>query len=280
MISVITCIHNQQPEYFKRCANSVFDQGPSLEWILIDDGSTSAFKQSYREVLDGISNSDKQTRWIELDRNVGLSQARNFGIAAASGDWVFVLDSDDELVPGALDNVMRAPDQASLIAFASEFGSPEQGFEQRKLEYWETLFKRYGLGLLDPFLWFDFYYHGIVARQALLLEIGGYREQLRVGEDQDILLRACEVAGKDSVLFIDELGYRYRENPHGVCATNWPEVERNYAWTMTEAARRRGARFTGCRLRGRRPVGNALVDEYEYLLGTRWVGWEDCREWA
>lgn len=115
-----------------------------------------------------------------------------------------------------------------------------------------------------------------MARRHLIDSIGGYNADLEVGEDQDILLRACEAIDIGGVFFCDKIGYHYRDNPHGVCATRWNEVERNYGLTMVAAARRRGAKFTKCRMRGKIRLDGANIEAYTYLLEDRWLAWEDC----
>ena len=63
-------------------------------WI-VNDGSTDGTQ----EIIDRIIARDSRFHSIQLERNHGLSAARNLGIRHAAGDWIAELDHDDELDP-------------------------------------------------------------------------------------------------------------------------------------------------------------------------------------
>lgn len=176
-----------------------------------------------------------------------------------------------------MQNLRGLPPEVHMACFEVLYFN-DQHSEHRGVAWFENLFRSHGLTILDPFLWFDFYYHGIIVRKNVLTRIGGYLDQLTVGEDQDILLRATESLSVDDVAFVHWIGYEYRNNSEGVCVQRWSEVERNYAATMLAAARRRGGTFTDCRFAGTEEIGGALIDVYEYKLWDgRWISWDDCR---
>lgn len=272
-ISIITCVYNQQSCLFSDCAQSVLRQEGPIEWIIVDDGSDAPFHEGYRDCLQNIP-IEISVKVVRNGCNKGLSRTRNQALRFASGDWIVVLDSDDFLAPALAHNLRQLPDEATLACFAVRYFR-ETHAERRSISRWRDLYRRFGKSIADPFLWFDFYYHGIIARRHLLNDIGGYNPDFEVGEDQDILLRACEAIDVDSVFFCDEVGYHYRDNPQGVCATRWGEVEKNYGMTMVAAARRRGAMFTKCRMLGTISLDGADIDAYTYLLGDRWLSWQE-----
>ena len=161
-----------------------------------------------------------------------------------------------------------------LVAFEAIFFS-EDAYEHRRIQHFERLFNSHGGTILDPFLWFDFYYHGIIARRDLLHRIGGYLDGLEVGEDQDILFRAIEALPREQVRFIHEIGYEYRDNPAGVCCQRWEAVKPNYTATMLAATERRGENFRDCRFAGVKAVDGSRVDQYEYQSESGdWVSWD------
>lgn len=94
MISLIVTVYNKAP-FLKRCLASVYNQyDKSAQIIVVDDGST-----------DG---SDKICDYYEKlgfevyhTENHGVSEARNFGMRKAKGDYVAFLDADDMLMPDA-----------------------------------------------------------------------------------------------------------------------------------------------------------------------------------
>ncbi|MET0093096.1 MAG: glycosyltransferase family A protein, partial [Sedimenticola sp.] len=93
-ISVIIPTHNRA-DLLERALKSVQAQTlPPLEVIVVDDGS----EDHTREMV-----SEKFPRVHYLHQpNRGVSSARNLGISEARGDWIALLDSDDEWLPSKL----------------------------------------------------------------------------------------------------------------------------------------------------------------------------------
>ena len=91
-ISVIIPVYNVAP-YLRRCTDSVLSQkGPSLEVLLIDDGSTDGSGA----LCDAIAAEDARVQVVHKP-NGGLSSARNAGLDLAQGHYVSFVDSDDYL---------------------------------------------------------------------------------------------------------------------------------------------------------------------------------------
>ena len=89
-ISIIVPIYNVE-KYIHQCVNSVLNQTyRNFQLILIDDGSPD----SCPNICDEYALKDKRIKVIHKE-NGGLSDARNFGIKEATGDYLLFLDSDD-----------------------------------------------------------------------------------------------------------------------------------------------------------------------------------------
>ncbi len=104
-LSIIIPVFKVEP-YIQRCLQSVMDQtwtenNIEIECILIDDCSPD---KSMLLAQQQIADYQGDIRFICLqhEKNRGLSAARNTGVQAATGDYVFFMDSDDYLKPGAL----------------------------------------------------------------------------------------------------------------------------------------------------------------------------------
>lgn len=97
LISIIIPIYNVE-KYLAECLDSVLAQSyDNLEIICVNDGSPDGSRRIAQEY------STKDTRIIILDKeNGGLSDARNVGIDASTGDYLFFLDSDDVLSADAI----------------------------------------------------------------------------------------------------------------------------------------------------------------------------------
>lgn len=92
LISVIVPVYNVE-DYLERCIDSITGQTyKNLEIILVDDGSTD----NSGEICDRKAEEDDRIIVIHK-QNGGLSDARNTGLAAASGEYISFIDSDDRI---------------------------------------------------------------------------------------------------------------------------------------------------------------------------------------
>lgn len=90
LISVIVPVYNMEL-YLDRCMKSILEQTYSnLEIILVDDGSTDKSPR----MCDEYSKQDSRIKVIHK-KNGGLSDARNAGLAIATGTYIGYVDSDD-----------------------------------------------------------------------------------------------------------------------------------------------------------------------------------------
>ena len=116
MISIIVPIYGVEA-YLCRCLDSLTAQTlPDWEAILIDDGSPDASGA----ICDRYAARDPRFRVIHRE-NGGLSAARNTGLAAARGEWLLFLDSDDWIHPRALELLLAAATQTGADMAMCDF---------------------------------------------------------------------------------------------------------------------------------------------------------------
>lgn len=97
LISVVIPVY-QVESLLDVCLESVVSQSyQALDIILVDDGSYDRSPQ----ICDSWAEKDSRIRVIHQE-NRGSSGARNAGLEVAYGDYVFFLDSDDELLPDCI----------------------------------------------------------------------------------------------------------------------------------------------------------------------------------
>lgn len=115
-ISIIIPIYNVE-QFISKCLESVMQQTfTDFEVILVNDGSTD----KSIEIAKQFAENDARFRIITQD-NKGLSGARNTGVKEAKGNYVFYLDSDDYLVPKALELLVKAAEKYQADAIQGNF---------------------------------------------------------------------------------------------------------------------------------------------------------------
>lgn len=104
-LSVVIPTYNRV-EPLERALDSVFVQTvPPTQVIVVDDGSDDSTKEMLRTRFSGVC--------VESQPHRGVSAARNRGIAAATGEWVAFLDSDDAWLPQKLELQLAALEEQS-----------------------------------------------------------------------------------------------------------------------------------------------------------------------
>ena len=102
-ISVVVPVYNVE-NYLERCILSIINQTyQNLEIILVDDGSTD----NSGAICDELALKDPRIKVIHKE-NGGLSDARNAGIEAASGEYIGFVDSDDYIAHDMYEKLLDA----------------------------------------------------------------------------------------------------------------------------------------------------------------------------
>ena len=126
-ISIVIPVYNVE-KYIRQCIDSVIKQSElDMEIIAVDDGSPDGCPA----ILDDYASKDTRIRVIH-QKNSGVSEARNRGIEAANGKWVYFVDSDDWLIEGQLKSaVEKANDLDADILFLNCVEQYESGMAKR-----------------------------------------------------------------------------------------------------------------------------------------------------
>ena len=102
MISIIIPVYNSQ-QYLPQCLDSVLSQTfKDFECICVNDGSTDASLS----ILEDYQKKDKRIKIIS-QKNGGISAARNAGLSAASGEYLYFMDNDDIITEDYLENMHK-----------------------------------------------------------------------------------------------------------------------------------------------------------------------------
>ncbi len=102
LISVVVPVYNVE-QYLDRCVESIVNQTyTNLEIILVDDGSPD----NCPTMCDEWAKKDARIQVVHKE-NAGLGMARNSGLAVAAGEFVCFIDSDDFVLPYAIETCLQ-----------------------------------------------------------------------------------------------------------------------------------------------------------------------------
>ncbi len=130
LISVVIPVYNVE-KYLNECVDSVLSQTyKNYEIILVNDGSTDGSGKICDEYQGRFNNV-----FTIHQENAGLSNARNTGLNAANGEYVYFLDSDDYIINTAFEKLVETAEneKADFIFFdAASFADPEDDFQVKQ----------------------------------------------------------------------------------------------------------------------------------------------------
>jgi len=231
-ISVITPVYNTDPRWLRACVESVKRQAyPNWEMCLCDDASTL---ESTREVLREYEK-DPRIRITWLATNSHISTASNAALALATGEFVALLDHDDEYTPDALYRVvehLNARRDADIVYS-----------DEDKLDL--------AGGRCDPYFkpdWSPEHFlacmytpHLVVIRRSLVDAVGGFRVGYEGAQDYDLFLRLSERTRR--IDHLPRILYHWRKLPQSAASAGdakpWALDAGRRA--LEDAMRRRGA---------------------------------------
>lgn len=181
-ITAVVPVHDRR-ERIVACVESVVAQSlPPREVIVVDDGSSDGTAEAL-----AVSSCADRARVVRLPRNLGVSAARNRGVAEASSPWIAFLDSDDRWEPDKLARQWQfVRERPHYRALQSEEIWIRRGVRVNRRKYHA---KPAG------WIWSASLERCLVTASALLVdkhlldELGGFDETLPVCEDYDLWIR-------------------------------------------------------------------------------------------
>ena len=198
-VSVIIAAYNAEAGIARAIRSALGQQGVTVEVIVADDCSTDGTAAIVRGFAgDGV-------RLVRLPHNLGPGGARNAGLAAATGAWLAILDSDDTMRPDRLAR-MIALGKARNATIVTD--NPE--VVQAGLTGGEVMFPRAMLAALPEISLADFiesnvifkstfnygYMKPVFDRSFIEGQALRYDETLRIGEDYTFLASALAKGGR------------------------------------------------------------------------------------
>ncbi len=231
MISIIIPVYNVE-KYLRVCLDSVINQSYSdYEVILVDDGSTD----SSPSICDEYCSKDSRFQVIHQE-NMGLASARNTGIRAAKGQYIYFIDSDDCIHPDLLKIMVSAAEsydanlvQVDLSSVPEDFTKYNE-YQIPELENWKDYCTKYDtiqslynldkddksrgkdIRLTTTVVWTKLY------RRSAFKDFL-FPEGMRMHEDQMVAHRNIVRAG--GMVYINLPLYFYRQSNQSLIRKGW-----------------------------------------------------------
>ena len=205
LISIVLPTYNTPEKWLVRAIESVRRQlYDHWELCIADDASQ---EPHVRKVLERYQKKDPRIKVVYRETNGHISAASNSALALAHGEFVALLDHDDEIRPHALACValeLDAHPEADLI-YSDEDKIDENGhrYDQYFKPDWNP----------DLFLVQNYVSHLGVYRTLLVREVGGFRVGYEGSQDWDLAMRVVERSAPDRIRHIPKILYHWRAVP-------------------------------------------------------------------
>ena len=185
-ISVVIPLWNKRAEVGAAIASALAQTAAPLEIIVVDDGSTDGSAGVVESFTSPLIRLIRQP-------NAGVSAARNRAIGEARGEWVALLDADDEWRPEFLEKIsLLSLECPGCRAFGAAFdirdehGRLTRGntpAQRGAVDYFAEAMRRY---VLIP--------SAAVLHRETVIALGGFPEGMRLGEDQYLWTKLARTA--------------------------------------------------------------------------------------
>ena len=205
LISVVVPVFNTNPEYLAACIESLANQiYPNWELCIADDNSDNT---QTRAILERYAATDQRIKVVFRPERGHISACSNSALELATGEFVALLDHDDELARHALYMIvaeLNAHPDADLI-YSDEDKLDENGVRCHphfKSDWNPELFL--GQNMIS---------HLGVYRTTLIRKLGGFRLGYEGSQDYDLALRVVNATDSDRIRHIPFILYHWRVFP-------------------------------------------------------------------
>lgn len=201
--SIITPVYNPPRDAFELCVKSVLEQtNPDWEWCLANDASPEGWVAPR---LQELQLADSRIRVVDRSANGGIVAASNDAIALARGEFLVLLDNDDELHTETLrvvaDALYSEPECDYLYSDENKISPGGAHFDDFAKPRWSP----------ERLLAQNYTSHLSVLRRSLVEQVGRFRSGFDGSQDYDLILRVIERARH--VVHVPKVLYHWRTLP-------------------------------------------------------------------
>ncbi len=218
LISVVVPVYNTEERWLRSAIESVIRQTYSnWELCIADDAST---KKHVSDVLESYANKDSRIKVVYRKENGHIARASNSALTLATGEYIALLDHDDELAPHALEEIakelVRWPETDLLYTDEDKIDSAGHRSGPVFKPDWNPDLL-YSLNMVT---------HLSVFSASVVAEVGGFQVGTEGSQDYDITLRVLEKTTPNRVRHLPQILYHWRMVPGSVA---FLESEKDYA---------------------------------------------------
>lgn len=232
--SIVIPIYNVE-NYIENCLRSVVQQkGCDLECVLVDDGSKDRSMEVVNSFLENYKGN-VDFKIVSYGENRGQSVARNTGIKEASGEYLFFLDSDDELAPDAMITFMRYMEKFGRVDFFVGNFEVVGSYAHSGLRSKE--FVNSPQDILFSYMkneWYVMPWGKLICREFLLQNNLWFMEGL-LNEDELFSFQFAMAAS--TMVTVKENVYRYIVRSNSLTSNKGERNFKDYVWILAENMR-------------------------------------------
>lgn len=200
LLSIVMPVYNVDPKWLSLAIESIKNQWyTNWEICIADDKSTKS------ETLDFLKTiNDKRIKIKFLEKNLNISGASNEALKLANGEYIVLMDNDDEITVDAFYEVVKAINEKSAEFIYSDEDKLEMDGNYSN-PYFKPDFSQ------DMFYAQNYLSHLSVIKKELIDKVGGWELGLEGAQDYDLYLKVLEYT--KNIVHIPKVLYHWRKIP-------------------------------------------------------------------
>ncbi|MDT2773183.1 glycosyltransferase family 2 protein [Enterococcus durans] len=238
LISIAMPVYNVEIKWLEKCIDSVINQTyDNWELCISDDASTDP---KIKKCLEAYEKKEPRIKVVFRKENGHISLATNSALKIATGEFIALLDNDDELPPHALFEVVKVlnerPELDVIYSDEDKIDAEGNRFDPHFKADWSP----------DTLMGNNYISHLGVYRSSIVKSLGGFRKGYEGSQDYDLVLRVTEQIPEDHIYHIDKVLYHWRTIPGSTASSG---EAKSYIYdsgvkALTDALNRRGIKGT------------------------------------
>ncbi|MGO2786935.1 MAG: glycosyltransferase family 2 protein, partial [Enterococcus faecalis] len=259
-ISIAMPVYNVEEKWLRLCIDSILNQVyTNWELCMADDASTDP---NVKKILTEYQQLDERIQVVFREQNGHISEATNSALAIATGEFVALLDNDDELAINAFYEVVKVlnenPELDLIYSDEDKIDMDGNRSDPAFKPDWSP----------DLLLGTNYISHLGVYRRSILEEIGGFRKGYEGSQDYDLVLRFTEKTTKERIKHIPKVLYYWRMLP---TSTAVDQGSKGYAFEAGLRAVQDALVRRGINGRATHGAANGLYDVYYDIKSDKLV---------